>query len=505
MASDRTSSATHLRSILLALGFAIAVTVMAGFVGCERGSSSPTSQRIASMHASIFGSGEATGCPNACIPKSLSMIAATLGLDPEVDYTADTFDLHRFLRDLEHSAEREGGKLTSVSLADCLSRLAAKPGGLGVLLDRGGHLYLLVGALRVDGQYLYQTIHGDARVALLSKAEILSSGVAEAWLIENHVSSVPVRVGTNTLRLDKLYHNFGEVMPDSTLKCAFAVTNDGGVGLVIDNVHTSCGCTTTSADGPLVIAPGEQQSIETTISPTNAESVRQYVTFTVNDPASGASRDVVLSLIGSQRVMKDVLPNSINFGTVATGHTYTRTVTLSETAADRFSLTKIDVGELPLTCTREEATDVRGLRSYKLRCELKCKDIPSGKHGGVLRLHTDSRFGAEVSVPVAFEVPPLVSAVPSVLAVGDFPIGETREYKIDLISSIELTASDITVAEVPDGVKVSVVSDSGKPKLLVTVALTVAGIWQGVIKATIRHGARTEPIEVLCGGIAKDR
>ncbi len=45
-------------------------------------------------------------------------------------------------------------------------------------------------------------------------------------------------------------HNFGKVAPGAKQTCSFEFINDGSKDLVINKIHASCGCTTTTAANP---------------------------------------------------------------------------------------------------------------------------------------------------------------------------------------------------------------------------------------------------------------
>ena len=54
-------------------------------------------------------------------------------------------------------------------------------------------------------------------------------------------------------------------------------------------------------------------------------------------------------MCGSQRLIRSVSPDIVEFGPVHSGSTYSRRVNFNETVNDRFAITRVDLGTLPAT------------------------------------------------------------------------------------------------------------------------------------------------------------
>lgn len=95
--------------------------------------------------------------------------------------------------------------------------------------------------------------------------------------------------GTPLPRLDlpSAEHDFGRIPPRPDVAHVFAVQNRGDADLRIENLVTSCGCTTARLSSS-VIPPGQRADLVVTYDPdfhpTEGQVVR-LVWFATNDPA----------------------------------------------------------------------------------------------------------------------------------------------------------------------------------------------------------------------------
>lgn len=84
-----------------------------------------------------------------------------------------------------------------------------------------------------------------------------------------------------SLKFDKVFHDFGDIKPDSQNNCRFEVFNTGDKPLIIEKVEASCGCTTPhKPEKP--IPPGESDFIEVGFHPNPGQVNEITKTVTVN-------------------------------------------------------------------------------------------------------------------------------------------------------------------------------------------------------------------------------
>jgi hypothetical protein len=97
----------------------------------------------------------------------------------------------------------------------------------------------------------------------------------------------PANVPLPRLELPSAYYDFGRIPKRPDVAHVFAVQNTGDADLEIDNLVTSCGCTTADLSAS-IIPPGQRADLLVTFDPDfhAAEGrVTRLVWFATNDPA----------------------------------------------------------------------------------------------------------------------------------------------------------------------------------------------------------------------------
>ncbi len=91
---------------------------------------------------------------------------------------------------------------------------------------------------------------------------------------------------TPKILIEETTHNWGKIMQGEKHRHAFPVKNNGSGPLRINNVKSSCGCTT--VDWPKVLEPGATGEIVLEIDTTRLRQshVKKYATVTSNDPST---------------------------------------------------------------------------------------------------------------------------------------------------------------------------------------------------------------------------
>lgn len=443
--------------------------------------------------------GRAGDCPGGCLAQTETLARGALGLDP-TDTGRTVIRNSDTLRSvLEEECQAAGGMLRSVRVADMLASLKEGPRKPpDVLVHESGYLCVLVGAIDIDGQLMGQLMHGQMAISLVTADQIVSAGFTEAWRLENRSSGVPVQVGNGKLRISETLHNFGEVKPHDHLEHTFYLTNEGSKTLVMGKPTTSCTCTMAGAAAGMQLQPGETQPLTLTVQSNNAASQKNSVVLPFFEQGSGAPKHVELLLLASQRQLMRLAPTDLDFGIVIPGERYTRSLRLNEVPTDRFALQAVDVGELPLSHEISRTTDSDGLNVYRVQLELEVDDVASGTRQGAIQLMTDSRFRPEVPIPVRFEVPPPVRAVPSVISLGTVAVGERHQERVR-IESRDGERVRIEVQSVPGGCSVEIDEATNPPELIISIELTEAGVWRDKIRCRGEIASSyAEEIEVQC-------
>ena len=86
-----------------------------------------------------------------------------------------------------------------------------------------------------------------------------------------------------SITLDKIEHDFGKILTNSTHNCEFKITNSGKKVLVIHQVNASCGCTTPEKPEKPIL-PGESDVIKVSFKPSvlQKNKTTKTITFIAN-------------------------------------------------------------------------------------------------------------------------------------------------------------------------------------------------------------------------------
>ena len=94
----------------------------------------------------------------------------------------------------------------------------------------------------------------------------------------------PCDLGHPKIVFDATEYDFGKIDAGTNKSCSFEFINDGGKDLVIEKVHASCGCTTTTMANT-TLKPGQASEIEVTYhAPSYAGKSKKRITVHTNDP-----------------------------------------------------------------------------------------------------------------------------------------------------------------------------------------------------------------------------
>lgn len=478
----------------------VLLAVVSVIAGCD----SPVSSLPARELPAFVAVGEPATCPDRCVPAAVYVARAELGLDPTILGADIGGGPKALLRALAIQGGEAGGIISSISIVSLMSGLNEESMFPVVLVHKSGHLYLMLGVVNVRGQLLCQLVHGDAPVLLVAKDELLRAGFQEAWRIAGNERGVPVCVGQGLLRVDKVFYNFGEVRPGENLKCTFLLRNVGASPVVLGAPRTSCSCTATSLVESSKLNPGESKEIDVAVEAVASTSLKQSVHLPIYELASAASIELDLLLLGCQRQLMTVTPMVLDFGVVAPGKSYSRSVQLNEAATDRGVLRGVDVRGLPLTYRVSQATSSYGLMASRIDFVFRApEDYAPGPQQHVIHVLTGSTFRPTIPVEVKFDIPPPVHAVPGVISVGTLVVGESREVKVRFVSR-GTESIDVCIESYPDECSIVLDESKGPPEMTVTVRISEAGIWSGVVRATVHSGLHSHPLDIRCVGFARN-
>jgi hypothetical protein len=228
------------------------------------------------------------------------------------------------------------------------------------------------------------------------------------------------------------------------------------------------------------------------------------VYFKLMEPETNSSRQVLFSMYGSQTIFKSVVPRTIDFGVVQPETSHSQSLSVTETSLDRFAIKRIESSTPSLDWTIQSLDAGNSLRRYKVTFTLHVGDQPAGRQSQIVHVITDSRFSPDIEVPITFDVAPRVSVVPSVIALGEVPVGEARKHLIRIKSAIG-RPFEVKLKNVPPEATCRLEKKADCVELIVTINLPTVGLWQKNIVVNVISDSHEDVVEIKCSGVGKQR
>jgi hypothetical protein len=446
---------------------------------------------------------EPSRCSMHCQRFAECFVRAALGVDPTLAtgvVGGDAPSLRRLLRDCGDSLE---GEIEVVSVSDFLKSQELGASDPAVLVHENGHLYIVLGLVEFDGRLAYQVVHGDSPVWLIGETQLEKAGFRETWQFTRIAQSYPIHVGSGVLSIDGLSRNFGKVLPEIDESCHFSFQNTGKTTVVLDTPKTSCGCVTTSIAKPTPMAPGESVDLVLGLNTGKSASLRHSVALQCFEKGTGKSCRTRLFVFASQQESMHVVPERLDFGTIVPGETVSRTVTLSEVSTDRFTVQAVDVGDLCLSSAFESYEEDDGLVVYRIGLTLAPEEAAAGSHAGMVVVATDSQQLPRVEIPVRYQVPSRVVAIPETISFGSATVGTVLSEQVRFLSR-DGEALSVSVDAAPEGAVIDKEVGSDPSTLTVSCKIDEPGVWHDFLEVTVKGTSWEETLEIKCSAYAHE-
>jgi hypothetical protein len=153
------------------------------------------------------------------------------------------------------------------------------------------------------------------------------------------------------LRVESLEYDFGEVIQGDKVDHTFRFRNVGDEVLIIESVHSSCGCTAALLSSKR-IAPGDTGEIKTTFDSKNfRDAIQKTITLQSNDPDN---QSVQFRLKGQVREELVMVPARISFGKLAPGDRVEQRVTIKNSSPQTIQLDALRTTNPNLEVSLEE-------------------------------------------------------------------------------------------------------------------------------------------------------
>lgn len=263
----------------------------------------------------------------------------------------------------------------------------------------------------------------------------LSPALAQPVLPQDNprpaVPVAPAAPGTAPVfEIDRLRHGFGKVFDTEPVKTQFTFKNTGDAVLVVQDVHSTCGCT--AADlAKLQYEPGESGTLEVAFKPAGKRGAsHQRVTIRTNDPVNPVT---VLTISADVSQVVYAEPPIANVGQVHKGATQDQLVSVYGRTAD-FAVTEVTViGSEFFTAeiigTEEEEIDGEMLRRTDLVVSLS-PGAPPGHISAVAAARTNDPREDMVNIQLVARIQGDVEVSPSRIAFGRVAPGVETEFPV---------------------------------------------------------------------------
>lgn len=229
-------------------------------------------------------------------------------------------------------------------------------------------------------------------------------------------------------------HVFGVIHNDQEVSHIFKFKNIGNSKLVIENVKTGCGCTSTVL-GEKEIAPGGDGQIEVKFNSRGKNGhQRQTVQVKTNDPVSPNTPLTIQMEIKRDFTLK---PQSIYMGNLSAGETKEMSLTITA-ATDEIKPVKIESSSPNLTYELSEPKKNNANETeWTLKAKLLAKESSQNVQRETLTVHTNSTALAKIDIPVQARVVGDITISPTLLNFGTLKPGQVQTRDARLVSRSE--------------------------------------------------------------------
>lgn len=264
----------------------------------------------------------------------------------------------------------------------------------------------------------------------------------------------------------RLVHDFGDIDRGGKVETSFEFENSGDAPLQIDEVTTSCGCTTAGLKKK-TFAPREKGTIPVTFNSQNFEGkVTKRITVSTNDKTSPKT---ILTIQGTILTDVQVTPSALVFTDAKPSQVNTLPLKITTTRLPKLELTNLKIEPDYLTMTEERVDD----KTVNLNVSADGAKFPKGKSrlNGYITFDTNSKAQSTMRAAVTIEVTQPVRMSPRALYFYASKAGKSRQLHLKLESN---TGKDFKITQISSDIGfISAVldHDGGKEKtLLVTLA-----------------------------------
>lgn len=247
------------------------------------------------------------------------------------------------------------------------------------------------------------------------------------------ISSVP-----GEIEFDNKIKDFGEVERGQLLTHEFKFKNIGKGNLIVQGIHSSCGCMALEIDEGKVYQPGEGGTISVQLNSTSFSGKLSKTVMVLTNQRSKSVRVLTLRAHVKNNIL--VNPPLVDYGTLSAGQVAHRKIKISSASETPLEITGLRHGDNIESQLLKESD-----KSWLLDVYVKPTD--SGVYKDILYLKTSLKHLPHVPVPIVGEFLGTITFSPEYIEFGAVQDSKFREKILSLkgINDFKILKAEVTM------------------------------------------------------------
>ena len=287
------------------------------------------------------------------------------------------------------------------------------------------------------------------------------------------------------IAFEQLVYDFGTVEQGEKVTHMFRFTNQGGKGLRVASLKTSCGCTAAVVSEKVIPSGGEGAISATFDTSGFIGEKKKTIGVHTNDPNQAIT---TLTMQGEIRVEVSAEPPQLYVGRLQRGRQVTRTVEILSDIGSGITITKVENSH-PSIRVQTEALEKNGRRGKRLLVTV-AKDTALGRLNDQITVKTTSKKRPSILIPVFGSLEGDLLVQPPQVTFGVVQPGQTKTRKVNIKNQAKTPVKITDVKSTAKGivaVAVAVTPGAEYNVTLTTSGSTVPGPIRGEIKVSTDH------------------
>ena len=275
----------------------------------------------------------------------------------------------------------------------------------------------------------------------------------------------------------------------------------------LGQIQKSCRCTLATFEPNNIIAPGIASELTIHRTPPGQRTLgfRDRIAIQIEDMTTQQKGTFIFEILGNcdgQTIFP--VPETVNFGRIKSYDKVERIVRLSESNAEKFSITDIKSDNSAFK-TKIDKNRHDNLRDYIIHIYLESAELLPGKINGEILIKTNHPRFAEFRIPVNVEILPQVRAIPSVLSWGIVKLGSYHKKSLQLKSIDDKTELVIEKIYTSNDINISKKKlDDNTFEIEFGKLFDNLGSWQENVILHVRYSGKTTTIKIHLVGFVEN-